>query len=70
MPEKDVDLLLAQAERVRFTPQAQREGLALLEAFVPFHLGKEPRSLHFLRQIRGRPTPGLEREVRPAGKGR
>jgi DNA repair protein RecO (recombination protein O) len=46
---------LGQAGRVRFTPQAQREGLALLEAFVPFHLGKEPRSLHFLRQIRGRP---------------
>jgi DNA repair protein RecO (recombination protein O) len=44
---------LEKAARIRFTPQAMEEGLAFLEAFVPYHLGKEPRSLTFLRQIRG-----------------
>jgi DNA repair protein RecO (recombination protein O) len=40
------------AARVRFTSRALKEGLDFLEAFVPYHLGKEPRSLRFLRQIR------------------
>ena len=44
---------LEKAARIRFTPQATEESLAFLEAFVPYHLGKEPRSLAFLRQIRG-----------------
>jgi len=44
---------LAKADRIRFSPQAVAEGGRLLEAFVPFHLGKEPRSLKFLRQVRG-----------------
>lgn len=43
---------LAKAVRIRFTSQALKEGLEFLEAFVPYHLGKEPRSLKFLRQIR------------------
>ena len=43
---------LAKAERVRITAQAMAEGARLLESFVPFHLGKEPKSLRFLRQIR------------------
>lgn len=43
---------LAKAGRIRFSPRAVEEGLKLLEAFVPFHLGKEPKSLKFLRQIR------------------
>lgn len=43
---------LTKAVRVRLSPQALKEGLAFLEAFVPYHLGKEPRSLKFLRQIR------------------
>lgn len=43
---------LDKAQRVRFTGHAIKESLAFLEAFVPFHLGKEPRSLKFLRQIR------------------
>lgn len=43
---------LKKAGRVRFSPQSLREGLAFLEAFVPYHLGKTPRSLGFLRQIR------------------
>jgi DNA repair protein RecO (recombination protein O) len=44
---------LGRADRIRFSAQAVKEGTRLLEAFVPFHLGKEPRSLRFLRQIRG-----------------
>ncbi|MCF8051129.1 MAG: DNA repair protein RecO [Desulfobacterales bacterium] len=44
---------LAQAERIRTTALAMEEGGRLLETFVPFHLGKEPKSLRFLRQIRG-----------------
>ncbi len=43
---------LKKAGRIRFTPQALREGLEFLEAFVPYHLGKETKSLKFLRQIR------------------
>ena len=43
---------LLEAKRIRFTPQALNEGLEFLEAFVPYHLGKEPSSLSFLRQIR------------------
>ena len=40
------------AKRIRFTPGALKEGLEFLEAFVPYHLGKEPRSLRFLKNIR------------------
>jgi DNA repair protein RecO (recombination protein O) len=43
---------LNKAGRIRFTPRALKEGIEFLEAFVPYHLGKEPRSLKFLRQIR------------------
>ncbi len=43
---------LQKAGRVRFTPQSLREGLNFLETFLPYHLGKTPRSLGFLRQIR------------------
>lgn len=44
---------LKKAGRIRFTKTALSEGLKFLEAFVPYHLGLEPRSLKFLRQIRG-----------------
>ncbi len=43
---------LVKAVRVRFTSDALREGLEFLETFVPYHLGKEPKSLKFLRKIR------------------
>jgi DNA repair protein RecO (recombination protein O) len=43
---------LEKAGRIRFSQWAVEEGLRLLEAFVPFHLGKDLRSLKFLRQIR------------------
>ncbi|MFP4473984.1 MAG: DNA repair protein RecO [Desulfatibacillaceae bacterium] len=50
MAEKD--LLLA--TRTRFRPGAAQRCLAVLEAFVPYHLGAEPRSLGFIRQMRRR----------------
>jgi len=43
---------LRKATRIRFSSLALQEGLAFLETFVPFHLGKEPRSLQFLKQLR------------------
>jgi len=43
---------LKQAGRIRFDLRAMDEGLALLENFVPYHLGRDIRSLKFLRQLR------------------
>ena len=43
---------LAKARRMRFSASALNEGEILLETFVPFHLGREPRSLQVLRQLR------------------
>jgi DNA repair protein RecO (recombination protein O) len=43
---------LARAARMKFTAQAVREGLGFLERFVPYHLGRQPRSLGVLRQLR------------------
>ena len=43
---------LARASKIRFSSSAIEEASAFLEAFVPYHLGKQPRSLKFLRQIR------------------
>ncbi|MEW6671491.1 MAG: DNA repair protein RecO [Thermodesulfobacteriota bacterium] len=44
---------IARAGRIRFTPQALKESQLFLEDFVPFHLGKKPRSLAFLQKLRG-----------------
>ena len=43
---------LKKAARIRFSPNGTQEALALLEAFVPYHLGRQLKSLKFLRQIR------------------
>jgi len=43
---------LEQAARIRLDSETIKVGEELLEAFVPFHLGKDLRSLKFLRQIR------------------
>ncbi|VFQ46648.1 DNA repair protein RecO [Desulfoluna butyratoxydans] len=40
------------AFRVRFSPNTEREALALMERFLPRHLGREPKSLSFLSKIR------------------
>lgn len=43
---------LVRAKRVRLSSQAIDEGLAFMEAFVPYHLEKNLRSLAFLKKIR------------------
>ncbi len=43
---------LKKASRMRFSSQALKEGLEFLEAFVPYAMGIQPRSLRFLKQIR------------------
>jgi DNA repair protein RecO (recombination protein O) len=43
---------LAKAARIRFRPQALKEITHFFEEFVTYHLGRPPRSLQFLRQIR------------------
>jgi len=44
---------LAKATRMKFSPAALNESTHFLEEFAIYHLGKQPRSLKFLRQIRG-----------------
>jgi DNA repair protein RecO (recombination protein O) len=44
---------LAKATRMKFSPAALKESTHFLEAFASYHLGKQPRSLKFLRQVRG-----------------
>ncbi len=39
--------------RVRLSEPSIREGLAFLETFIPYHMGKRPKSLAFLQKIRG-----------------
>ena len=40
------------ASRLRFTPAALAEGMGFLESFVPYHIGKSPKSLKVLRSVR------------------
>ena len=42
---------LQKLDRLRFSRQAIKESLRMLEAFVPYHLGKETKSLKFLKQL-------------------
>ena len=42
---------LHKLNRLRFSKQAIEESLRMLEAFVPYHLGKETKSLKFLKQL-------------------
>lgn len=44
---------MTRAGRMKFSPRALKEGQAFLERFVPYHLGRVPRSLKVLRQLRG-----------------
>ena len=43
---------LAKATRMKFSAPALQESTHFLEEFVSYHLGRQPRSLKFLRQIR------------------
>ncbi|NVM21597.1 MAG: DNA repair protein RecO [Desulfobacterales bacterium] len=42
---------LEKLNRFRFSEQAIEESLRMLEAFVPYHLGKETKSLKVLKQL-------------------
>jgi DNA repair protein RecO (recombination protein O) len=44
--------------RVRLSTQSIQESLCFLEAFVPYHLGKEPKSLSVLRLFRNAKEEG------------
>jgi DNA repair protein RecO (recombination protein O) len=48
---------LEKLDRLRFSRQAIKESLRMLEAFVPYHLGKETKSLKFLKQINSALSP-------------
>jgi DNA repair protein RecO (recombination protein O) len=43
---------LEKLKRLKFNMSTIDEGLKVLEAFVPYHLGKTPKSLRFLKSIR------------------
>lgn len=43
---------LKRAERIRFSRSSLSESISFLEDFVPYHLGKNPKSLAFLKRIR------------------
>ncbi len=43
---------LKKAGRLKFTRPALIEGLNFLERFIAFHIGREPKSLKFLRNLR------------------
>lgn len=46
------DEVLENVARVRFSHSSLLEAQRVLETFLPYHLGREPRSLKFLRGIR------------------
>ncbi|MFO7963486.1 MAG: DNA repair protein RecO [Desulfobacterales bacterium] len=58
---------LSTAARIRFSPSALHESLSFLEAFVPFCLGKELKSLRFLQQLRASETRGGPKKQKPGG---
>lgn len=43
---------IRRADRIKFSPYAIKEGQVLLESFIPFHIGREFRSLTFLKRLR------------------
>jgi DNA repair protein RecO (recombination protein O) len=43
---------LAKARRIRFSPRTLAEATTFLEAFVPYHIGKKPKSLRVLQEMR------------------
>jgi DNA repair protein RecO (recombination protein O) len=42
---------LEKVSRLRFSRQAIEESVRMLESFIPYHLGKETKSLKFLKQL-------------------
>jgi DNA repair protein RecO (recombination protein O) len=47
------DRRLPAAKRVRFSITALKETRDFLEAFVPYHVGRVPKSLKFIKRLRG-----------------
>ncbi len=45
--------------RMHFSGKARMEGLDFLENFMGFHLGREFRSLRYLRNVRQRMAHGM-----------
>ncbi len=43
---------MARADRIKFSSFAMTEGAALMEAFIPFHIGREMKTLKFLHRLR------------------
>jgi DNA repair protein RecO (recombination protein O) len=43
---------IKKAKRIKFSPYAIKEGAVLLESFISFHIGKEFKSIQFLKTIR------------------
>ena len=43
---------MSRADRIRFSAAAIKEGETLLESFIPFHIGRNFKSLKFLKQMR------------------
>jgi DNA repair protein RecO (recombination protein O) len=43
---------IQRADRIKSSLYAIKEGEILLESFIPFHIGREFKSLNFLRQLR------------------
>ncbi len=43
---------ISRADRIKFSKFAIQEGEMLLEAFIPFHIGRDFKSLQFLRRLR------------------
>jgi len=45
---------ISRTDRIRFSDFAIKEGTRLLEAFIPFHMGRDFKSLQFLKRIRNK----------------
>jgi DNA repair protein RecO (recombination protein O) len=43
---------IKRADRIRFSNSAIKEGQVLLESFIPFHIGRECKSVTFLKRLR------------------
>lgn len=43
---------IGRAERLKFSPEAIKEGQQLLESFIPCHIGRDMKSLTVLRRLR------------------
>ncbi|MGD9364590.1 MAG: DNA repair protein RecO [Desulfobacteraceae bacterium] len=43
---------LTKASRMRFSSRAMAEATAFMEAFMPYHIGRKPKSLGILQQVR------------------